>query len=73
MAEVAPAGKAAPSVTIDGTKYAIGDLSKTARAQLVNLRFVDQEIARLQNQLAVFRAARALYAAQLKKEIPEKG
>lgn len=73
MAEVAPVGKAPASVTIDGTKYALGDLSKSARTQLVNLRFVDQEIARLQNQLAVYRAARALYAAQLKKEIPAKG
>jgi hypothetical protein len=72
MAENAAAATAAPSVTIDGVKYAISDLTKDARSQLVNLRFVDQEISRLQNQLAVCRTARARYAEQLQKEIPEK-
>lgn len=41
------------TVTIDGTEYNLTELSENARNQLHNLRVTDQEIARLQQQLAI--------------------
>jgi len=59
--------EAKPSaITIDGNDYALDDLSADARAQIVNLRVTDQEIARLQTQLAIAQTARAAYAQALK-------
>ena len=63
-------------ITIDGTEYAIDELSANARAQIVNLRVADQEIARLQTQLAIAQTARAAYAqalaAELQPDTPQK-
>ena len=67
---IAAAGKP-PTVTIDGKDYAVEQLSENARNQLTNIRVTDQEIARLQQQLAIFRTARATYANALKAEIEQ--
>lgn len=56
-------------ITIDGTEYALADLSANARSQIVNLRVTDQEVARLQTQLAIAQTARAAYAQALKAEL----
>ena len=53
------------TITIDGNVYALDALSANARAQIVNLRVTDQEIARLQTQLAIAQTARATYARAL--------
>ena len=70
--------EAKPSgITIDGNDYALDDLSANARSQIVNLRVTDQEIARLQTQLAIAQTARAAYAQALSAELqsgaPQKG
>lgn len=57
------------AITIDGMEYILDDLSANARAQIVNLRITDQEIARLQTQLAIAQTARAAYARALVAEI----
>jgi hypothetical protein len=59
------------TITIDGVDYALADLSDNARAQLNNLRVTDQEIARLEQRLAIFQTARATYANALKNELPK--
>jgi len=41
-----------------------------AKAQLTNLRFVDQEISRPQQQQAIAQTARNTYANTLKAELP---
>lgn len=60
-----------PTVTIDGTDYPLDSLSEQAKAQLTNLRVVDQEIARLQMQLAIHQTARATYARVLQAELAQ--
>lgn len=64
------------AITIDGNDYALDDLSANARSQIVNLRVTDQEIARLQTQLAIAQTARAAYAqalaAELQSDAPQK-
>ena len=65
------------AITIDGNDYALDDLSANARSQIVNLRVTDQEIARLQTQLAIAQTARTAYAqalaAELQSGAPQKG
>ncbi|MFZ5487873.1 MAG: DUF6447 family protein [Pseudomonadota bacterium] len=56
-------------ITIDGKEYGLDSLSANARSQIVNLRVTDQEIARLQTQLAIAQTARAAYAQALKAEL----
>ncbi|WP_029889643.1 DUF6447 family protein [Polycyclovorans algicola] len=60
---------AANTIKIDGQDYAVDALSDAAKAQVQNLRFTDQEIARLQAQLAIAQTARLSYAKALKSEL----
>ena len=53
------------SITLNGTTYAMTDLSEAARAQVDNVQLVDAEIARLQRQIAIAQTARHAYAAAL--------
>jgi len=57
------------TIKIDGQDYNLADLSESARNQLVNLRVTDQEIARLQQQMAIAQTARVAYANALKTEL----
>lgn len=57
------------TVTIDNVEYKLSDLSEKAKNQLVNLRITDQEITRLNRQLAIAQTARAAYAKVLSAEI----
>lgn len=58
------------TITIDGTEYNLAELSDAARAQLNNLQVTDQEIAHLEQRLAIFQTARTAYATALKSELP---
>lgn len=61
----------AQTITIDGKEYALDNLSEAAKSQLANLRIVDQEIARLQQQQAIAQTARYAYAQALQAELPK--
>lgn len=56
-------------VTVDGKEYKYEDLSETAITHLGNIRFVDNELARLQALAAVAQTARATYYQALKDEL----
>ena len=58
------------NVTIDGQSYELSSLSEEARAQLMSLQFVEQELARLQLQMAALQTARNAYAIALKAHLP---
>lgn len=60
-----------PKITIEGVEYAADELNEEARAQLVNIRATDQEIARLQIQLAIAQTARASYSRALVSALPQ--
>ena len=57
-------------VTIDGVDYPLDSLSDKAKGQLISIRAAEQEISRLQQQLALINTARSTYAAILKQELP---
>ena len=67
MAENTPSGM----VTIDGQQFDLSTLSENARSQIANLRVTDQEIQRLNQQLAIAQTARAAYARALEAELPK--
>ena len=56
-------------VTIDDRQYPVDDLPEIAKAQVVNLKAVDEEIRRIEQKLEIYRTARTAYARVLKKEI----
>jgi hypothetical protein len=57
--------------TIDGIEYDLDTLSDAARSQLTNIQVTDQEIARLQQRLAIAQTARQAYARALQGELPD--
>ncbi len=52
-------------VSIDGVEYKVSDLNDNAKNQIVNLRVTDQEIASLNQKLAIAQTARIAYANAL--------
>jgi hypothetical protein len=57
------------SVTIDGEEYKLDDLSENAKAQILNIQFVDAQVQQLNNELAVADTARIGYTKALKGEL----
>lgn len=58
------------TVTVDGQEYPLDTLPAEAQAQVNNLQFVIQEIARTNAQLAVLHTAKNAYEAALQVAIP---
>jgi hypothetical protein len=58
------------AITIDNHIYDTDSLSNEAKAQLQMLQVTDQEIARLNIQLAIAQTARAAYSQALKASLP---
>jgi|688.fasta_scaffold2589525_1 hypothetical protein len=54
------------TISIDNVDYDTDKLSAEAKAQLASLNFADQEIARLNSQLAIVQTARIAYSKALK-------
>lgn len=59
-----------PTIRIDDKEYALDQLSQDAKNQLASLQFVDNELARLQAQIAAMQTARMAYANALKGSLP---
>jgi hypothetical protein len=56
-------------IKIDGIEYPLSSLSDEAKAQIANLRFVDNEIMHLQAKLAIANTAKLAYQAALKNSL----
>jgi hypothetical protein len=59
-------------ITIDNKEFEFESLSEDAKAQLISMQFVDQEIAQLQARLAAMQTARIGYANALNEALPRK-
>ena len=59
------------TITIDNVVYDLDTLSADAKAQLLSIQFVDQELARLQAQAAALQTARIAYAKALGEALPK--
>jgi hypothetical protein len=60
-----------PIIKIDNKDYETDTLSEQAKTQLINLQVCDQEIQRLQAQLAIAQTARMTYARVLGEALPK--
>ena len=58
------------TITIDDIAYDLDTLSADAKAQLLSIQFVDQELARLQAQAAALQTARIAYSKALGEALP---
>ena len=56
-------------ITIDGKEYPTDNLSENAQKIVASLRFVEEELQRRRNQLAIADTARMGYANALKREL----
>jgi hypothetical protein len=55
-----------PKITVDGIEYNTEDLSDNGKAQLASLQFLEVQMAKLNNEIAVYQTARNAYVAALK-------
>ena len=54
------------TVSVNGKEYVLDDLSENAKAQLLNIQFVDAQLQQLNNEWAVADTARIGYTNALK-------
>jgi len=59
------------TITIDDKEYDVDSLSEESKEQLVSLRYVDSELARLQAQAATLQTARIAYGRALKQTLEQ--
>ena len=57
------------TITIDDKQYDLDTLSEEAKAQLVSIQFVDQELQRVNAQAAVLQTARVAYSKALNESL----
>lgn len=60
-----------PTIKIDNKEYDTDEFSNEAKTQLTNLQVCDQEIQRIQIQLAIAQTARMTYAKALGEALPK--
>ena len=59
-----------PTIKIDNNEYDLDTLSDGAKSQLQMLQITDQEIVRLNAQLAIAQTARNAYSRALQEALP---
>lgn len=58
-----------PKITVDGVEYNTEDLSDNGKAQLASLQFLEVQMNKLSNEIAVFQTAKTAYVSALKTEL----
>ena len=58
-----------PKITVDEVEYNTEDLTETGKATLASLQFLDSQMQKISNEIAVYRTARISYIAALRAEI----
>ena len=56
-------------VNINGKEYDFEALTDEQKGQVLSLKFVQEELKRLQAQIAVYKTAEASYGAELNKQL----
>jgi hypothetical protein len=62
-----------PKITIDEIEYHTEDLTENGRAQLASLQFLEGQMQKIRQEIAVYQTAQAAYAQALKAEITKAG
>ena len=58
-----------PKITVDGIEYNTEDLTDNGKAQLASLQFLEEQMNKLKNEIAVFQTAKQAYVNALKAEL----
>jgi hypothetical protein len=58
-----------PKITVDNIEYNTEDLTDKGKAQLASLQFLEVQITKLKNEVAVFQTARNTYIKTLQDEL----
>ena len=58
-----------PKFTVDGIEYNSEDLTDNGKAQLASLQFLETQMNKLKNEIAVFQTAKQAYIVGLKVEL----
>lgn len=58
-----------PKFTVDGIDYNTEDLSENGKAQLASLQFLEFQMRKIKDEIAVYNTAKASYIAGLKSEL----
>lgn len=58
-----------PKITVDNIEYNTEDLTDKGKAQLASLQFLEVQITKLKNEVAVFQTARNTYVKTLQDEL----
>ena len=58
-----------PKITVEGLEYNTEDLTDNGKAQLASLQFLEQQMAKVKSEIAVYQTARNAYAKALKAEL----
>ena len=58
-----------PKITVDGIEYNTEDLTDNGKAQLASLQFLEAQLNKLKNEIAVYNTAKNSYIAALKEEL----
>ena len=56
-------------INIDGTEYSLADLSDNVKSHLASLKFTEDQLQQLHNELAIADTARIGYTNALKAEL----
>ena len=62
-----------PKITIDDIEYNTEDLTENGKAQLASLQFLEAQMQKTRNEMAVYQTAQRTYVAALKTEIVQSG
>ncbi len=62
-------GEQMPKINVDGVEYNTEDLSDNGKAQLASLQFLEVQMQKLNNEIAVYQTAKNSYIAALKTEL----
>ncbi len=58
-------------VNINGTEYEYDNLSDDQKAQVLSLKFVQEELQKLSAQIAVYKTAEKAYGIELNKQLED--
>jgi len=62
-----------PKITVDGVEYNTEDLTDNGKAQVASLQFLEVQMTKLRNEIAVYETAKRGYISALKAELEKAG
>ena len=62
-----------PKIKLDDIEYNTEDLTDKGKANLASLQFLEGQMSKMRNEMAVYQTAQRTYVAALKAEIDKSG